>query len=614
MSLYDPDVLDVFADVKASAGGTGAPFPASIAAAPAATPFPSPIDWRDQWIYFLLVDRFNNPNGPPHTPPYDGTFNGFQGGSYRGVQAQLPYLRELGAGAIWLSPVLENLPFANTYHGYDIHNFLRAEPRFAEVPANADDELRALVDAAHALGIYVIFDIVLNHTGDTFAYDGYPDSGPPPPVGNVVLPLHWRDATGTPTFPSIEGIAAPPAGALVWPSELQRDAFYRREGAISTSDGVIGDFASLKQLMTSDANVQNYLIRAYQYAIARFDCDGFRVDTLRYLQGSLPQLFGNSMREFALSIGKKNFFTFGEVFDADSEDDIARFIGRNTTTTPAGDELVGIDAALDYPLFFVIKDVLKGFAPPQALVDMYSNRKRIEEPIVSSHGDATRFFVTFLDNHDNKARFYFVDPTSPHAYDDQTTAAIACLYGLQGIPCLYYGTEQQLHGAGTVDELVREALWGKIPNPPAPFDPTNPFYVAVQSIARARAQAPALRYGRQYFRPISGDGLTFAVSTLSPGVVAYSRILNDEEVVVIVNVTTTAQDLLVIVDTTLNPSGTAFRVAYSNKAAPTAPDPVGTVGTGGALTIRELDGTTSSGPVQAVRVHLQEREAQILSR
>ena len=65
------------------------------------------------------------------------------------------------------------------------------------------------------------------------------------------------------------------------------------------------------------------MIRAYQYVIARYDIDGFRIDTLRYLQGNLPQLFGNSVREFALSIGKKNFFTFGEVFDASAEQDIA---------------------------------------------------------------------------------------------------------------------------------------------------------------------------------------------------------------------------------------------------------------------------------------------------
>ena len=134
-------------------------------------PFPSPEDWRDLPIYFLMVDRFNNPTaGPRHAPFDDPGFADYQGGKFSGVQAQLPYIKALGAGAVWLSPVLKNLPFDPSYHGYGIHDFISAEPRFADNPAKADDELRALVDAAHAQGLYVIFDIVLNHTGDVFAY------------------------------------------------------------------------------------------------------------------------------------------------------------------------------------------------------------------------------------------------------------------------------------------------------------------------------------------------------------------------------------------------------------------------------------------------------------
>ena len=88
---------------------------------------------------------------------------------------------------------------------------------------------------------------------------------------------------------------------------------------------------SLKQFRTDLTDLQQFLIRAYQYVIARFDIDGFRIDTLRYLKNGLPLLFGNSIREFALSIGKKNFFTFGEVFVGDAEVEIAEFIGRTTT-------------------------------------------------------------------------------------------------------------------------------------------------------------------------------------------------------------------------------------------------------------------------------------------
>ncbi len=111
---------------------------------------PSPEDWRDHWIYFLMVDRFNNRLRAPKVGFDDPNFVDFQGGTFRRIQAQLPYLKELGVGAIWLSPVIRNLKFEKgTYHGYGIHDFLRAEPRFAENPAQADDELRELVDAAH---------------------------------------------------------------------------------------------------------------------------------------------------------------------------------------------------------------------------------------------------------------------------------------------------------------------------------------------------------------------------------------------------------------------------------------------------------------------------------
>ncbi len=67
--------------------------------------------------------------------------------------------------------------------------------------------------------------------------------------------------------------------------------------------------------------------------------------------------------------------------------------------------------------------------------------------------------MTFLDNHDIKERIRFVHPGDEHAFDDQVTLGLAALYCLPGIPCLYYGTEQYLHGKGS-DPAVREALWG----------------------------------------------------------------------------------------------------------------------------------------------------------
>lgn len=592
-SLFSPEVQEVFDQAKSRSGQAGGPYP-------------SPSEWRDHIIYFLMVDRFNNPSGPPvHTPFDDPHYDRFQGGNYAGIQKQLGYIKALGAGAIWLSPVLKNLSFSEgSYHGYGIHDFLRAEPRFATEPSAADDELRALVDAAHAAGLYVIFDIVLNHTGDVFAYP----SGSTADFSSDRLPVRWRDASGTPRpqFSDVSSIPNPPLDAVVWPAELQQNRFFRCQGGPNPNgDDTVGDFASLKQMLTEDTTLQGFLIRAYQYVIARYDIDGFRIDTLRYLKGEFAQIFGNSVREFALSIGKTNFFTFGEVLDGRAEEDIARFIGRNTKTGQDANSLVGVDAALDYPLFNTLLPTVKGFSPPSAVVDMYQFRKQTEQFILSSHGEASRFFVTFLDNHDMKSRLRFAQPGDEHRFDDQVTLGLGCLYALPGIPCIYYGTEQGLHGSGS-DAAVREALWGVAPG----FPQDTPFFVEMQRMAGVRRREPALRYGRFYFRPISGDGFHFGISTLPNGILAWSRILNDAEILIVAN--THAQLTLgvdVIVDSHLSQPDAQMRILYSNKKLPVAPAPIRRLQ---QAHIVEVNSGIGLGPIHSVRVTVQPMEIQIL--
>ena len=601
-SLFSPDFLTIFNRYRDTGGSLQA--------------FPSPADWRDQCIYFLMVDRFNNSQAPPRHQPFDDpNYYDFQGGNLASIQDQLPYIKQLGAGTIWLSPVLKNVPFqGGTYHGYGIHDFLHVDPRFARNAGSADDELRALVDAAHKLGLYVILDIVLNHAGDVFAYvcdsgekDCINTQGSEADFRPLPRAIQWRDAQGTPhgEWPEVANILSPPPDGLVWPSELQKNEWFRRQGMPGGGDDTVGDFASLKQFRTDLTQLQQLLIRAYQYVIARFDIDGFRIDTLRYLENGLPLLFGNSIREFALSIGKKNFFTFGEVFVGDAEQEIARFIGRTTTE---GTGMVGVDAALDYPLYFDLKPVVKGLAPPSELVGMYALRKRVEEDVLSSHGDATRYFVTFLDNHDVKERIRYVDPANPSRYDDQVTLGLACLFSLPGITCLYYGTEQGLHGAGS-DPAVREALWGG-----RGFVRDSAYFQHISQIAGVRRERPALRYGRFYFRPISGDGTHFGVSGFLNGTLAFSRILMDQEIVVVANTdTANACAVFVIVDDTLNNASDQFCVLYSNQKTPKTPTAVQELGAG-TVVVQEADGSTGTGPLNCVRVTLAPLEVQILGR
>jgi glycosidase len=585
-------------------------------------PFPSPEDWRDKVMYFLLVDRFNNPAALPKVMPYDTPVNAFQGGTFAGVQAAIPYLQQLGIGAVWLSPVLANCPFSpDVYHGYGIHDFLRAEPRFATNPDNADAELRALVDALHDAGLHVIFDIVLNHTGDVFAYAPNPSDplntsthGTEATFAPVPLPVMWRDASGQaqPSWPVLEQIASPPQGGVVWPVELQRNEYFRRQGTIPNWQSTAGDFMALKQILTTDPAMQDVLVRVYQHVVAKFDCDGFRIDTMKYLEPSFARTFCNAVRELCLSIGKKNFFIFGEVFDT-SDARIATFVGRNAMDP---DDPIGADAALDFPLVYSLPNAAKGLAAPSTISTVFETRQTAEEGILSTHGDASQYFVTFLDNHDLKKRFYYVNPASPDAYDDQVPMGLACLLALQGIPCVYYGTEQGLHGPldpsavplALRDAAVREALWGKTPTA---FDTTHPFYRSLTTLTTLRASEPAMRYGRQYFRPISGDGHSFGVSPYAPGVLAFSRILNDREIVVVANADPASDHAVdVIVDDALNPIGSTLRILYSNKAVPTAPMSVAERSAG--VTVNEVDGSVTTGPVSVVHVTVQPMEVQVL--
>ena len=98
----------------------------------------------------------------------------FCGGTLRGLTTKIGYLERMGISAVWVSPIFKQLATRETYHGYGIQDFLDVDPRFG-----TRDDLRTFVDTAHDHGIRVILDVILNHTGDVFAYDPdrYPTAG-----------------------------------------------------------------------------------------------------------------------------------------------------------------------------------------------------------------------------------------------------------------------------------------------------------------------------------------------------------------------------------------------------------------------------------------------------
>ena len=608
-SIFAKEIAQEFAAVRAAAArkesreakvnGHHVPVP---------YPFPSPTDWRDCWIYFLILDRFNNTQFPPKAP-WNQRFEYRQGGTFNGVTAQLDYLSELGVKALWLSPVLKNTrPDSQyTYPGYDTQDFLQIDERFGSdgTQATAEKEFEELVAQAHARGIYVIVDTVINHAGQVFDYvygggvvEQFQDSCVM--YGTVGEPsIQWVNGYGFPRADWQDQI--PPGTNLssddaVYPIDLQQKLFFRRRGTIlpdgyklsGPEDFVRGDFFNRRQLVVEyDARpvgqeriqarygsrpVLNILIRAYQYLIAKFDLDGFRIDTTKHVEPDMVEVFGNALREFAQTLGKRNFFTFGEIIAG--EDEINLFVGRHSTET----EGFGVDAALDYPLFYKLRDIVKGWRDVSELSTVFEDRKRAEAGLISSHGEAGNYFVTFLDNHDQFERFNY--PLTPQ---EQVTMGLAILFCLQGIPAVYYGTEQGLHG--TVDaqgypdlvnnESVREALWGKR----NPFDRAHFLYQQLRALSILRNGQPALRFGRLYFRQVSGNGRDFGIPSGKGGVVAFSRVVSDIEVLVVANTNTLERfDGFVFQDPDLNRHPRRMSIAYSNR------------GNDGVANVRRIDG------------------------
>jgi glycosidase len=140
---------------------------------------------------------------------------------------------------------------------------------------------------------------------------------------------------------------------------------------------------------------------------------------------------------------------------------------------------------------------------------------------------------------------------------------------------VYYGTEQGLDGRGDRREYAREALWGR----PNAFDTAHPTFKQIQELAQLRNTQPALRYGRQYFRPCSGNGRDFGHSPFPGGIIAFSRILNDRELLVVANTSTHATSTVhIVVDDNLHPVGSLWTVLFPNSWAGAQPGPSETTG------------------------------------
>ncbi len=544
--------------------------------------FPSPIDWRDEVLYFLLPDRFSD--GQEHTRPllarsairtlrqapsrpdidwrqWAASGAKWQGGTINGIRGKLEYLHGLGVSTLWIGPVFKQRAALDTYHGYGIQDFLDVDPHFG---TRAD--LQELVKAAHARGIRVILDIIVNHTGDNWGY--VPPGAPLVEARNEPPYRHWpgfygagdgwrmawRDEQERGFTSNSRDITKPDQG--VWPVELREERLYTRAGMGDLGAGDIGDpraeakrtdFFSLKDLALDAPGALSFLTDCYKYWIAITDCDGFRIDTVKHMALEDTRNFCGAIREFADTLGKRNFLLVGEIAGGDFFQDFVldrlALLQRN------------LSAALDIGSGrMILNAIAKG---RQAGADYFREFNEASAGFESHRAFGNRH-VSILDDHDHvfgaKLRFSADIPDSSPVKDHHAAAATAIQLLTLGIPCIYYGTEQAMAGPahsqvpfvagedyGSNDRFLREAMFGPANGFAAfgapgrhCFDTESPGYRRIAAICAARAKYPVLRLGRQYVRQIRLPGTGFDFPP--PGeLIAWSRLLDNIEALCVVN-------------------------------------------------------------------------------
>jgi glycosidase len=479
----------------------------------------------------------------------------------------------------------------------------------------------------------VILDIVTNHLGQLFYYDinenGVPDinvygAGCPPAQLNrgctnpqITQLTEYDpdyDPNGIQAYTSL-GFAGPAPVKWLYlpeihrmpplPTEFQNKDWYNKRGRIvdytnvdhqPTEQVMTGDFpGGLKDVKTTDPDVQAAMIKAYAYWIGAADFDAFRIDTLKHVEHVFWQKFAPGVRTYAKQAGKKNFFMFGEAFDGDDQ-----LVGSYTFN----DE---VDGAFYFPQKFTVWDgVFKHDDPTKNIETLWTARDRdydtkphTDGP-VDANGNgvgAPQLLVNFLDNHDIP-RFAFDKPCIGPGNCPALWSALGTLLMEQGIPCVYYGTEQEF--AGGNDPANRERLWD------TGFPVTGKTFQYIRAMIDLRRKYRPLRHGVTQVK----WSTTRVGSERDAGIFAFERVDGDDgkRALVVVNVkddkagSTRAPD---------DQGGGKMSVGWApgTQVVQVAPDPVMGIVAGDMLTVG-ADGTIEvSVPARRVSVYVAASDA-----
>ncbi|MEV6491960.1 alpha-amylase family glycosyl hydrolase [Actinoplanes sp. NPDC051633] len=494
----------------------------------------------DENFYFVMADRFDNGDtandrgglgDDPLVSGFDPVKKGFyNGGDLKGLLRRIDYVQGLGTTSIWLTPSfknkavqLEDGPSAG-YHGYWITDFTQIDPHLG-----TNEDLRALIEAAHQRGMKVYFDIITNHTADVI---GYEEGARQPYVSKDVEPYRTaagrpfddRDYAGTGSFPPLDPAVSFPYTPVLDPAErdlkvpawLNDVTLYHNRGDTTFvgENSLYGDFFGLDDLFTENPRVVRGMTDVYKTWISDFGVDGFRIDTMKHVNDEFWQQFGPEILRYARAHGKKEFFMFGEVFDTTKS-----FTSHFTTTDR-------MQAVLDFPF----QEAARNYASRGQAADTLG-RFFVDDDWYTDADSNVYQLPTFLGNHDMGRIGGFVQADNPAAGEDELVArdrlAHELMYFSRGNPVIYYGDEQGFTGPGGDQDARQTMFASRVPeyldddllgttatHAQDNFVTTHPLYRTIGDLAALTKQHPALRDGAHQHR----------YADTAAGVYAFSRI------------------------------------------------------------------------------------------
>ncbi len=453
---------------------------------------------------------------------------------------------------------------------------------------------------------------------------------------NGLAPIEWVE------YPQIN--RTPPL-----PEGFQNEAWYNRKGRVTVWENeaaatfqyrreqeILGDFpGGLKDLATHKPEVRQALTEAFAYWIEQAGFDGFRIDTLKHQEPEFFDTFAPAIRAFAKSLGKNNFLMFGEAFDGNDE-----LLGSYTHGQ-------GVDSVFYFSQYYqVFQGMFIYGSPTKTAEDLFNARTQplsqseiVDETVsrlcvaqgcqasacescinglktqglsrYSLQGKSNgvsdekgqplashQLLVNFLDNHDVPRFLYHAIPQITQDDTEEIKLqkreygrkrlrnALAYLLTTDGIPCIYYGTEQDFEGGP--DPSNREDLWL------SGFQQTSPTYQYLKKLISLRKEFVALRRGALVYR-LSNE---LRGQEASAGILAFERFDGDQRVLVVIN--TQDEDQGVALGNTLDAQGLGMKVGF-------APN---------SILVDRLNGGNQSFVVdgdQRVQVLLPPRSARVLS-